>query len=63
MTDSNNRLKDLVRSFFDDYLNVIEESDSGREFNIVTINCTRALKIEPLNKLLLEMKQLSHEDL
>ena len=52
-------LKANVKSFFDDYLNVVEESDSGRLFHPITISCSRAFKLEPLEKLLLNMQRLS----
>ena len=52
-------LKELVKSFFEDYLNVQEESDSGRVFNPIHISCTRVMMIEPLDKLLKRMKELS----
>jgi hypothetical protein len=52
-------LQTLVKSFFEDYLNYEEESDSGRVFNPVHISCTRAMMIEPLAKLLMRMKELS----
>jgi len=52
-------LKQLVKSFFEDYLNYEEESDSGRVFNPIHLSCTRAMMIEPLAKLLMRMKELS----
>jgi len=52
-------LRDLVKSFFDDYLSVTEASDSGRIFNPIHISCVRAMKIEPLSNLLDRMKKLS----
>ena len=52
-------LQDLVKSFFEDYLNYQEESDSGRVFNPIHISCTRAMMIEPLARLLMRMKKLS----
>ena len=52
-------LQVLVKSFFEDYLNYQEESDSGRVFNPIHVSCTRAMMIEPLAKLLLRMKELS----
>lgn len=53
------RLKACVKEFFDSYLNVTEESDSGRLFHPISISCGRALKLEPLEKLLEEMQALS----
>jgi hypothetical protein len=52
-------LQDLVKSFFEDYLNYQEESDSGRVFNPIHISCTRAMMIEPLARLLMRMKEFS----
>ena len=52
-------LQTLVKSFFEDYLDYQEESDSGRVFNPIHVSCTRAMMIEPLAKLLMRMKELS----
>jgi len=52
-------LQTLVKSFFEDYLDYQEESDSGRVFNPIHVSCTRAMMIEPLAKLLGRMKELS----
>lgn len=52
-------LKAHVKDFFDNYLDVVEESDSGREFHPISIGCCRAMKLEPLGKLLRVMKELS----
>jgi hypothetical protein len=53
-------LKECVKSFFEDYLNLREESDSGRIiFAPITISCCRAMKIEKLNALLERMRSLS----
>ena len=54
-------LKMLVKSFFDDYLDLVEETDSGREFHPIYISCVRALKTEPLRKLLNRMRELANE--
>lgn len=53
------QLRLAVKEFFDKYLDVIEESDSGTIFNPITISCCRAMKLEPLGKLLTEMRALS----
>jgi 3'-phosphoadenosine 5'-phosphosulfate sulfotransferase (PAPS reductase)/FAD synthetase len=55
-----NDLKECVREFFK-ILDSQEESEEGRMFHPVTINCCRAMMIEPLNKLLDRMKELSNE--
>ena len=52
-------LRQLVKSFFDDYLDVQEESDSGRVFNPIYISCIRVMMMEPLAGLLNRMKELS----
>jgi hypothetical protein len=52
-------LQVLVKSFFEDYLDVQEESDSGRVFNPIHISCVRAMKVEPLAKMLMRMRELS----
>ena len=52
-------LQILVKSFFDDYLDVQEESDRGRVINPIHISCERAMKLEPLYKLLMRMRELS----
>jgi len=53
-------LQQCVREFFD-MLDYQEESDEGRLFHPITINCSRAMMIEPMNKLLDRMKELSNE--
>jgi len=58
---SNNELKLLVKELFDDYLDLVEETDSGRQFNPIYISCVRAMKSQPLSKLLKRMRELSHE--
>ena len=52
-------LKALVKSFFEDYLDYVEETDEGRVFNPIHISCTRVMMVEPLAKLLMRMKELS----
>ena len=57
--EQTNELKELVKSFFEDYLDVQEESDSGRVFNPIFISCSRSLKMKPLSELLTKMRELS----
>jgi hypothetical protein len=57
--DELRELQTLVKSFFEDYLNYEEESDSGRVFCPIHLSCTRVMMIEPLAKLLMRMKELS----
>ena len=52
-------LKGLVKELFEEHLDVVEESDSGREFHPITISCCRCMKVEPLNILLKRMRELS----
>ena len=52
-------LQTLVKDFFENYLDIWEESDSGTEFNPITIGCVRYMKIEPLSELLDKMRTLS----
>jgi hypothetical protein len=52
-------LKLLVRSLFEDYLDVQEESDSGNMFHPIYISCCRAMKLKPLGELLNRLKELS----
>jgi len=54
-----NELRSLVKSFFDDYLGIREESDSGRIFSPIYVSCCRAMKIESLSKLMDRMMELS----
>lgn len=52
-------LKERVNDLFTKYLDVQEESDSGRMFHPITISCCRAMKLKPLNNLLERLKELS----
>ncbi len=55
-------LEQAVKHFFD-ILNRTEESDSGRVFHPVTINCCRVMWIEDLNKTLKQMAELSGSEI
>ena len=55
-------LKILVKKFFKEYLDVVEVSDSGTEFHPIMITCCRAMKIDPLKKLLKRLRELSLEE-
>ena len=59
MEPREDELKECVHEFFTKYLNYVEETYSGRPFNPVTIGCCRSLMLEPLNKLLDRMRELS----
>jgi hypothetical protein len=52
-------LKATVRSFFQDFIDVREESDSGRVFAPITISSSRCMMTEPLAEVLAKMRQLS----
>ncbi len=61
MTTDDTRLRAAVREFFT-YLDATEDSElSGREFHPVTLGCCRAMWVEPLGKVIMEMKRLSAE--
>jgi hypothetical protein len=55
----NDELRQCVYEFFTEYLNLVEESESGRMFNPITIGCCRATMFKPLDKLLDRMRELS----
>jgi len=50
------RMEELVKSLFEDFLDVTEESDGGRVFHPNYISSCRALNLEPINKLMKELK-------
>lgn len=52
-------LQGLVKEFFEKYLNRVEESDSGKMFHPIYISCCRAAMLDPLDKLLDRMAELS----
>jgi len=56
-------LRICVRDFFNDYLNLHEESDSGHIRRPISISCGRAMKTESLGILLERMRVLSGADL
>jgi hypothetical protein len=57
--EKTDELRNLVKSFFDDYLGIREESDSGRMFSPIYVSCGRVMKMESLSKLLDRMMELS----
>jgi len=57
--DKEARLKELVKSFFEDYLDYTEVSDSDKEFHPIYISSCRALMTQELSKILKEMRELS----
>jgi len=52
-------LKELVRSFFDDYLNLWESRADGSIYRPISVGCGRVMKMEPLAELLEKMRELS----
>ena len=52
-------LKAAVRSFFNDYLDQREESDSGRVFAPIYISNCRCMTLDPMSKLMSKMRELS----
>jgi len=52
-------LKACVKSFFEDYLNMRECSDSGRMWAPIAVSCARVMKLDPLGELLERMRVLS----
>jgi hypothetical protein len=57
--DKEARLKELVKSFFEDYLDYTEVSDMDNEFHPIYISSCRVLMTEKLDKVLTEMRELS----
>jgi predicted nucleic acid-binding Zn-ribbon protein len=52
-------LQTTVRSFFQDFIDIREESDSGRVFAPITISSSRCMMTEPLAEVLAKMRRLS----
>ena len=61
MTDDE-KLKEVVKEFFNKYLSYVEESDSGYLFHPISVCCCRVMMLEPLGKLLETMRELSGAD-
>ena len=57
--EQQDELKELVRRFFDDYLNTWERRQDGSIYRPISIGCSRVLKMEPLGELLEKMRVLS----
>ena len=55
-------LEEVVKDFFNNYLNVVEESDSGHMFSPTYVSSCRALEIGPLGEVLDNMRKLSGAD-
>lgn len=52
-------LKEAVSELFSEFLDVVEETDSGREFRPIYVSCCRTIKLEPLHKLLKKLREKS----
>ena len=59
MNNDETELKECVKELFEKYLNRVEDSESGKLFNPVTIGSCRVMLIEPLNELLERIRKLS----
>jgi hypothetical protein len=59
MINEHEELKAAVRSFFNDYLDQREESDSGRVFAPIAISNCRCMTLDPMSKLMNKMRELS----
>jgi len=62
-TPADRQYKDLaeaVRQFFA-MLEIVEESDSGREFHPISIGNSRVMLQEPMENILAQMKEMSRE--
>ena len=57
--DKEERLQELVKSFFEDYLDYTEVSDMGNEFRPIYISSCRVLMTQELSEILKEMRELS----
>ncbi len=57
--DKEARLKELVKSFFEDYLDYTEVSDGDKEFHPIYISSCRVLMTQKLSEVLKEMRELS----
>lgn len=56
------RLKELVNSLFDDFLDYTETKGlEDRVIHPISITCCRVLKTQPLAELLAEMRKLAKE--
>jgi hypothetical protein len=58
-TNEHEELKAAVRSFFNDYLDLREESDSGRVFAPIYISNCRCMTLDPMSELMGKMRKLS----
>ena len=51
-------LQGMVKDLFEKYLDPYEVSDNNRAWRPIVISCARALKAQPLNRLLLDMRKM-----
>ena len=59
LMDDATTLKETVKEFFEQYLDIWETSDNNVEFNPITIGCCRCMKIKGLNETIHKMRTLS----
>ena len=52
-------LQEVVKEFFNRFLNRVEDSEEGKPFNPVIVSCCRSLMIQPLSDILERMRVLS----
>lgn len=57
--DDRVELQKLVKRLFEDFLDVIEESDSGREFHPTNISTVKGSQIQPLSVLMKHIRELA----
>ena len=56
MLEEEETLEELVKEFFEKYLNRVEETESGGFFNPIVVTCCRSMMVEPLGELLEKMR-------
>ena len=56
MLEEEETLEELVKEFFEKYLNLVEETESGGFFNPIVVSCCRSMMMEPLDELLEKMR-------
>lgn len=58
MLEEGETLEELVKEFFEKYLNRVEETESGGFFNPIVVTCCRSMMIKPLGELLEKMRAM-----
>lgn len=59
MLEEGETLEELVKEFFEKYLDRVEETESGGFFNPIVVTCCRSMMVEPLDELLEKLRVLS----